>query len=465
MAEFKDFVDECGLETKAIGFELMTNNFTKANATNNTEAREAAHERRRSAGTKMDAPTNVVKAVAQRNDGTSAKKDQELVLYEFISLLVRISFQRANPTFGNFGNKKAVIHLPGCLESMLVEEVLPRARKDTSAAFRDTIMQEISVVAVIDEYRARVKSWFTSLTADDEKQTTLTDNLQMDQWMRHVEESGLMGTWECYRTSDISGDPSCKTQFKWRLSSAQIRFAFMDCQSTDQLGAAQSTGVDEYSTITVDEFLEMCARCGCDMFRAIGQLMSPASCTSGFIQNVLGLATPTEVVERETHVKCVRYDASETQQLKGESDHEFNKWLACWGKMEIQDIHLWPTWEEEVHDILHPLFKELQSIFLAYTRSVYDVNAEDQMEMSMDEFHDFVVDIGLETKQYKFDVMMNQYALHKRPASCLPLHALNSMCASCLPRSLQVHQGQCDQQRASARTEARGEARRAVAGS
>ena len=71
MSEFKDFVDECGLETKAIGFELMTNNFTKANATNNTEAREAAHERRRSAGTKMDAPTNVVKAVAQRNDGTA----------------------------------------------------------------------------------------------------------------------------------------------------------------------------------------------------------------------------------------------------------------------------------------------------------------------------------------------------------------------------------------------------------
>ena len=31
------------------------------------------------------------------------------------------------------------------------------------------------------------------------------------------------------------------------------------------------------------------------------------------------------------------------------------------------------------------------------------------MEMSMDEFHDFVVDVGLETKQYKFDVMCNQF--------------------------------------------------------
>ena len=73
------------------------------------------------------------------------------------------------------------------------------------------------------------------------------------------------------------------------------------------------------------------------------------------------------------------------------------------------DVHLWPLWEKEVHDILHPLFKELQLIFLAYTRSISEDSAEDAMEMSMDEFHDFVVDVGLETKQYKFDVMCNQF--------------------------------------------------------
>ena len=72
-------------------------------------------------------------------------------------------------------------------------------------------------------------------------------------------------------------------------------------------------------------------------------------------------------------------------------------------------MHLWPTWEKEVHDILQPLFKELQLIFLAYTRSISEDSAEDAMEMSMDEFHDFVVDVGLETKDYKFDVMCNQF--------------------------------------------------------
>ena len=99
----------------------------------------------------------------------------------------------------------------------------------------------------------------------------------------------------------------------------------------------------------------------------------------------------------------------ETKPLKGESQKDLEKWLACWERMEIMDVHLWPLWEKEVHDIMHPLFKELQLIFLAYTRSISEDSAEDAMEMSLDEFHDFVVDVGLETKQYKFDVMCNQF--------------------------------------------------------
>ena len=244
---------------------------------------------------------------------------------------------------------------------------------------------------------------------DDEKQTTITDNLQMDHWLRLCDECGLAGQWECYRESDITGDPACKQLYKWRLSVMQIKFAFMDCQSTTELGAAQSTGDDAYATLNVEEFMECCARCGCDMYRAVKE-MGPSQAAEGFIKNLLGLATPDEVVTRTTKIQCERYNYQrETKQIKGESEHEYNKWLATWGKMEIMDIHLWPTWEKEVHDILHPLFKELQSIFLAYTRSVYDVNAQDQMEMSLDEFHDFVVDVGLETKEYKFDVMCNQF--------------------------------------------------------
>ena len=127
MAEFYDFVQECRLETKQINFDMMTNQFIKVNAVNSAAAREQHHDIRRSAGTKMDSKAAELERVKGNNDGTEAVKDQELVLYEFVGLLVRIAFQRANPTFGNFGNKKSVVHLPGCLERMLVDEVLPRA--------------------------------------------------------------------------------------------------------------------------------------------------------------------------------------------------------------------------------------------------------------------------------------------------------------------------------------------------
>jgi len=420
MSEFKDFVDECGLETKQVNFDLMTNNFIKANATNSAQVRDAHHESRRSSATKQDGrTTEAVAKVKGTNDGQEAKKDQELVLYEFIGLLVRIAFQRANPTFGNYGNKKAVVHLVnypgsgmtapcGCLQTMIEEEILPRARKDTSAVFRETVMTELSVLKVLDEYRPKLKTWYNEMTSDDSKQTDITDKLQMEQWMRICDEKDLVGIWECYRESDITGDPACKTEYKWRLSMPQVKMAFMDSQPTDSVGAAQSSGTDAMSVLDFEEFLECCARLGIDKYRAVKEV-APAEAVQGFLQNLLGEKSPDEVVISATYIHAERYDAKETKPLKGESQGDLEKWLACWERMEIMDVHLWPIWEKEVHDIMHPIFKELQLIFLAYTRSISEDSAEDAMEMSMDEFHDFVVDVGLETKAYKFDVMSTQF--------------------------------------------------------
>ena len=195
--------------------------------------------------------------------------------------------------------------------------------------------------------------------------------------MRICDEKDLVGTWQCYRESDITGDPACKTEYKWRLSMAQVKMAFMDAQSADQLGAAQSTGSDAMSVLDLEEFLETCARLGIDKYRAVKEV-SPARAVKGFIQNLLNEMSPDEVVIEATYIHAERYDAEkETKPLKGESQKDLEKWLACWERMEIMDVHLWPTWEKEVHDILHPLFKELQLIFLAYTRSISETNAED----------------------------------------------------------------------------------------
>ena len=97
-----------------------------------------------------------------KSDGTEAKKDAELVLYEFIGMLVRIAFWRCNPSFGNFvdkdgdGKKDAeeFLPVPACLSKMLNEVILPHAKRENSGAFRDKQMQDPEhAQACSDEYK------------------------------------------------------------------------------------------------------------------------------------------------------------------------------------------------------------------------------------------------------------------------------------------------------------------------
>ena len=397
--------------TQYCTFDVMTIQFTKANAVNNAQAREAHHDLRRSAGTKRDGKAAELARVKGGNDGQEVEKDAELVLYEFVALLVRIAFQRANPTFGNFGNKRAVVPVVEATTAMLENEVLPRARKDSSAVFRETVMQELSVQAVFHEYEPLLKAYYKRVTEDDVEYFDRSDQMGMEQWLRICDQLDLVGRWECNRESDITGDPRTKTKYAWSLSMAQVKLAFADSQDKEaELGAAKSSGDAEGIThLNFEEWCECLARLGVDKYRAAGEV-SPANAVKGFIQNLLGEKTPDQVVIEATQIHAERFDAkSLAHPLKGDTQEEFHKWLECWTRIEIMDMHLWPLWEKEVHDILQPLFKELQLIFLAYTRSISEDSAEDAMEMSMDEFHDFVVDVGLETKEYRFDVMCNQF--------------------------------------------------------
>ena len=419
MSEFKDFVDECQLETKFVNFDRMCNMFIKANATNSAQVRDAHHESRRSAGTKMDGRTTaVVGLVKGASDGGEAVKDQELVLYEFVGMLVRIAFQRANPTFGSYGKtRKEIDQLPGCLIRMLEDEVFPRARKDESALFRETVMAELSVRQVLDAFKPRLKAWYLDkATGPGRTATSNNAMLELEQLLRLCEADegksasmGITGTWECRRESGFTADPRCRTRYRWSLSMAQVKMAFAHSQPSASLGAGKSSGADAMALLDFDEFLECCARLGVDKYRGVRD-MAPADAVRGLCLNLLGDKSPDEVVVEATYIPAERYNAqAEARSLKGDSPFELRRWLSCWEKMELMDLYMWPLWEKEVHGILQPLFKELQLIFLAYTRSISEDSAEDAMEMSLDEFHDFVVDVGLETKQYRFDVMSNQF--------------------------------------------------------
>ena len=98
------------------------------------------------------------------------------------------------------------------------------------------------------------------------------------------------------------------------------------------------------------------------------------------------------VVSKATMIHAERYEAEkETKCLKGESQKDLEKWLACWERMEIMDVHLWPLWEQEVHDILHANFTELASSFRGYCKALGEQSSDESAKtMDVEEFHDFV---------------------------------------------------------------------------
>ena len=157
------------------------------------------------------------------------------------------------------------------------------------------------------------------------------------------------------------------------------------------------------------EFLECIARIGVAKYRSV-KGMTPVQGIKGFIQNLIGEMDEEAVVALATYIRAERYDfATLAKPLAGQNAAAHAKWIDCWSRVECMDMEGFPLWEEELHNLMQPLFGELSTIFLAYCRSISEDSAADAMEMSMDEFHDFVVDVGLETKKYKFDVMCNQF--------------------------------------------------------
>ena len=154
--------------------------------------------------------------------------------------------------------------------------------------------------------------------------------------------------------------------------------------------------------------------------------MSVVQAVKGMFDNLLELQTPDEVVVRATCIHCNRFDTSLVEcvpeagefLLSDDCEAELVKWKACWERMALMDVYYFPVWEEEVHAQLQPLFKELQMIFLAYTRSISETSAADALEMSLEEFQDLVQDTEMETDDYRFDVMSNQF---------MKANAVNSM--------------------------------------
>ena len=80
--------------------------------------------------------------------------------------------------------------------------------------------------------------------------------------------------------------------------------------------------------------------------------MSEAQGIKGFIENLLGEVSEEQVMVSNTITRAVRYDwQRESAPLEGQKLEQHKAWLEVWQRVEIQDIHSFPLWEKEVHDV------------------------------------------------------------------------------------------------------------------
>lgn len=115
-------------------------------------------------------------------------------------------------------------------------------------------------------------------------------------------------------------------------------------------------------------------------------------------QNLLGEASEEECIHAATYITAKRFDVRLSEPLAGEPVEAHRAFLIAFRQLRMDGLHGFPLWEKEVHDTMHAHFSELVSIFRAYCTSLGEgVGDAAAATMSADEFHDLVVDTGLET--------------------------------------------------------------------
>ena len=294
--EFHDFVVDCRLETDngcPYVFEQMKPLFDEANKSGKGMAGPAA--------------------------------DEELELPEFLGLLVRVSFYRLNPEYGEvtMEHQQDITPVPQCFKQCL-DEVYAMARRDDMESFRAEVMVQPNVTMALYERKARLQKWFEAIATTD-----LVANgepvISMDTWVNALERLQCIGTFEAKRTSDIVGDERAGEVLRCRLSLPQAKAAFICSQRSKG-----EEGADV--TLDFDELNECIARCACDKYRAI-PLMKEGVKVAAMFANLLGEVTEEEAMVKATHVAMPRFDPRGEGPPNDIPMDEHAAWLRVWDQL------------------------------------------------------------------------------------------------------------------------------------
>ena len=281
--------------------------FKKANAVNSDAVHYQRLAEKGSSSAKVEGAGSTTKMIAAKAKTKSAasqkdtEMDQELVLYEFVEVLVRIAFWRANPYHGIHKLATKLVPLPDCLHQMLHEVVLPNAKRDDSALFKERIATDAAIQGALASYEDKLRVWFNVHTQSMFLQGK-GRRLQFQPWQDLLKKgwgqlksnnepmpgytpAALVGNWQMNQDSEITGDERCRNIHKVSLSMPQAKFAFINSQALDQMSVGQAKDTDDM-TVRVSPYGRACLALWPSRLMAASPYGRLALC------RVVGLAAP-----------------------------------------------------------------------------------------------------------------------------------------------------------------------------
>ena len=236
-----------------------------------------------------------------------------------------------------------------CVQN-LMNEFLPRMHKGNAAEFQQVLKADSEAQGVIGSYSEKIQDLIKKLTEKAEK----TNRTSTRSSSRTSRRRAALGT-RSIETTEASG---LQVTHKSSLTDLQAR-----TPSSTRRTRRCSPSASRITTST--SMMEALARCGDKKYSTIME-MSFASRVRSMVQNVLGQATEMEVITEAVASEASEGAADFDEKVK---EAQRKNWLVCWRNMTFKDLHGFPLWETQLHDVLQGAFPELQSIFLHYCGS------------------------------------------------------------------------------------------------
>jgi hypothetical protein len=290
--------------------------------------------------------------------------DQALELHEFLGVVVQLSFCRANPRFGEVGHERvAPAHpLPDCLDVMLQQNLLRKAKQDSLVKIKKMASKEPAVLAVLRPLRAQLRRRFTQLLASGSEKDlarSRQEAMSVEMFCTDLFDRGVTKEITLRPTAAVKG--ALLPEVHSSLSHLDAKRAFAISQDGgDIINSAQTVSFDEYVTALV--------LCGHMKYEEV-EGMTLAQRVAGVVANLLGEKSEEQVITEAVAPRVERFDLAEAKAEDGLlSPDDHHRFLQAWSRMDLSHVHGFPLWEKAVFHTLHSSFSGIRSLFNQYAK-------------------------------------------------------------------------------------------------